>query len=66
MTMQNEFIDLALMVYYTTKHVTIRVTSFLLIYGREVMLPINKPYDLHMRDHMMQIVKEVLHIRKEA
>ena len=62
----NEFIDSALMTYHTTKHVTIGVISFLLVYGREAVLPIDEPYDLRMRDRMMQIVEEVSHIREEA
>ena len=65
-TMWDEFIDPALIAYHTTKYVTMGVTPFLLVYGREAMLPIDKPYDLHMRDHMMQIVEEVFHIREEA
>ena len=58
-TMWNEFIDPALMAYHTTKHATTGVTPFLLVYGREAVLPIDEPYDLCIRDHMMQIVEEV-------
>ncbi len=65
-TMWDEFIDPALMAYRTTKHATIEVTPFLLVYGREVVLLIDEPYDLRMRDRMMQIVEEVPHIREEA
>jgi len=65
-TIWDEFIDPALMTYHMTKHVTTGVTPFLLVYGREVMLPIDEPYDLRMRDRMMQIVEEVPHIRGEA
>ncbi len=54
------------MTYRTIKHAITGVTPFLLVYGREVVLPIDEPYDLRMRDHMMQIVKEVPHIRKET
>jgi len=54
------------MAYCTTKYAITGVTPFLLIYDREVVLPIDEPYDLRMRDHMMQIVKEVPYIRKEA
>jgi len=36
------------------------------VYGREAVLPIDKPYDLRMRDRMMQIVEEVSHVREEA
>ncbi len=65
-TMWDEFIDPALMAYRTTKHATTGVTPFLLVYGREAVLPIDEPYDLRMRDRMMQIVEEVPHIREEA
>ena len=65
-TMWDEFIDPALMAYHTTKYATIGVTPFLLMYGREAVLPIDEPYNLHMRDRMMQIVEEVPHIREEA
>ena len=65
-TMWDEFIDSALMAYHIIKHATMGVTPFLLVYGRETMLPIDKPYDLCMRDHMMQIVEKVSYIRKEA
>ena len=54
------------MAYRMTKHVTTGVIPFLLVYGREAVLPINEPYDLCMRDRMMQIVEEVPHIREEA
>ena len=47
------------MTYRTTKHATMGVTPFLLMYDREAVLPIDEPYDLRMRDHMMQIVEEV-------
>ena len=65
-TMWDEFIDPALMAYYMIKHATTEVTLFLLVYGREAMLPIDEPYDLRMRDRMMQIMEEVPHIREEA
>ena len=57
--MWNEFIDPALMVYHTTKHATTGVIPFLLVYGREAVLLIDEPYDLRMRDCMMQIVEEI-------
>ena len=66
MTMWDEFIDPALMTYRMTKHVTTGVTLFLLMYGREAVLLIDKPCDLRMRNRMMQIVEEVPHIRKKA
>ncbi len=65
-TMWDEFIDPALMAYRTTKHAITGVTPFLLVYGREAVLPIDEPYDLRMRDRMMNIVEEVPHIREEA
>ncbi len=54
------------MAYHMTKHVTTGVTSFLLVYSREAVLPIDELYDLRMRDRMMQIVEEVSHIREKA
>ncbi len=65
-TIWDEFIDPALMAYHMTKHIITRVTLFLLVYDRKAVLPIDKPYDLRMKDRMMQIVEEVPHIRKEA
>jgi len=52
--------------YRTIKYIITEVTPFLLIYDREVVLPIDEPYDLHMRDRMMPIMEEVSHIRKET
>ena len=43
-TIWDEFVDPALMVYYTTKHMTMGVIPFLLIYGREAILPIDEPH----------------------
>src|SRR6266540_4453282 len=54
------------MAYRMTKHVTTGVTSFLLVYGKKAVLPIDELYDMRMRDRMMQIVEEVSHIREEA
>jgi len=65
-TMWDEFIDPALIAYRTIKHAITGVTPFLLVYGREAILPIDEPYDLSMRDRIMQIVKEVPHIRKKT
>src|SRR6266498_2320116 len=65
-TMWDEFIDLALIVYCTIKYTITGVIPFLLVYGREVVLPIDESYDLCMKDCMMQIVKEIPHIREEA
>ncbi len=52
--------------YHTIKHATTGVIPFLLVYDREVVLPIDEPYDLCMRDRIMQIVKEVSYIREKA
>ncbi len=65
-TTWDEFIDPALMAYHTTKYVTTGVIPFLLVYGREAVLLIDEPYNLRMRNRMMQIVKEVPHIREEV
>ncbi len=65
-TMWDEFIDPALMAYHTIKHVITEIIPFLLVYDREAVLPIDEPYDLRMRDRMIQIVEEVPHIREEA
>ncbi len=64
--MWDEFIDPALMAYRTTKHAITGVTLFLLVYGREAVLPIDEPYDLRIRDRIMQIVEKVPHIKEEA
>ncbi len=64
--MWDEFIDPALMAYRTTKHAIMGVTPFLLVYDREAVLPIDELYDFHIKDRMMQIVKEVSHIKEEA
>ena len=66
MTMWDEFINPALIAYHIIKYATMRVTSFLLVYGRKAVLLIDEPYNLRMRDRMMQIVEEVPHIREEA
>ncbi len=66
MTMWDEFIDPILMAYCTIKHAITRVTSFLLMYSREAILFIDESYDFCMKDHMMQIVKKVLHIKEKA
>ena len=54
------------MTYHTTKHSAIGVTSFLLTYGREAVLPIDETKPLIIYEHMMSIVEEILHIREEA
>ncbi len=65
MTIWDEFIDSALIVYHTIKHMTTGIIPFLLVYGRKAMLPIDKSYNLCMKDRMMQIVEEVPHIREK-
>ena len=62
----NEFIELTLMAYCTTKHSSMGVIPFVFIYGRETVLPIDKTLSLIIRDRMLQIVKEVSHIREQA
>ncbi len=42
MDQQNEFVDFVLMAYYIIKHSVTGIISFLLVYGREVMLPIDE------------------------
>ena len=66
MTIWDEFINPALMAYCTIKHATMRVIPFLLVYSKEAVLLIDKPYNLHMRDHIMQIMEEVSYIREKA
>ena len=62
----DQFVDLILMAYYITKHSAIGVTSFLLIYGREAVLPIDETKTLTIYKHMMNIVEEILYIREKA
>ena len=59
MTMWDEFVDPALIMYCTIKHVITGVILFLLIYDRKVVLSIDEPYDCYMRNHIMKIVKEI-------
>jgi len=54
------------MAYCTTKHSAIGVIPFLLMYGREAVLSIDKTKPLIIHKHMMNIVKEIPHIREEA
>ena len=54
------------MAYRTTKHSVTGVTLFLLIYGREAILLIDKTKLLTIHERIMSIVKEILHIREEA
>src|SRR6266511_1230453 len=62
----DEFVDLVLMAYRTTKHSATGVTPFLLTYGREAVLPIDEIKLLTIHERMMSIVKEISHIREEA
>jgi len=54
------------MAYCTTKHSVTSITPFLLIYGREVVLPIDETKPLTIHECMMNIVKEIPHIREEV
>ncbi len=54
------------MAYRTTKHSTTGITSFLLTYGREVVLSIDKTKLLTIYERLMSIVKKISHIREEA
>ncbi len=44
--MWDEFIDLALIAYCMTKYAITKVISFLFMYSKKVILPIDEPYDL--------------------
>ena len=54
------------MAYRTIKHSATGITSFLLTYGREAILPIDETKPLTIYERMMSIVKEISYIRKEA
>jgi len=54
------------MAYRTTKYFTTGVTPFVLVYGREAVLPIDEMLSMTIRDRMLQIVEEILHIREQA
>ena len=54
------------MAYYIIKYSTTGITLFLLVYGREVILPIDKTRSLMIHERIMSIVKEILYIREEV
>ena len=54
------------MAYRITKHSATGVTSFLLTYGKEAVLPIDETKPLTIHECMMSIVEEIPHIREEA
>ncbi len=54
------------MTYHMTKYMIMGVILFLLVYGKKAILPINESYDLYMKNCIMQIMEEVLYIRKET
>jgi len=62
----DEFVNPILIAYHTTKYSAIEVTPFLLIYGRKAILLIDKTKSLMIYERMMNIVKEISHIRKET
>ena len=62
----DEFVDPVLITYRMTKHSATSVTPFLLIYGREAVLLIDETKPLTIHECMMNIVKEIPYIRKEA
>jgi len=49
-----------------TKYSATGVTSFLLTYGREAILPIDETKFLTIHERMMSIVKKIPHIREKA
>jgi len=54
------------MAYRITKYSITGVTSFVLVYRREAVLPIDEMLKITIWDHMMQIVEEIPHIREQA
>ena len=54
------------MAYRTTKHSTTGVKLFVLVYGQEAVLLIDKMLSMTIKDRMLQIVKKVPHIREQA
>ena len=62
----DEFIESTLMAYCTTKHTTIGVTLFVLVYRHEAVLLIDETPSTTIRDCMLQIVEKVFHIREKA
>ncbi len=54
------------MAYCTTKYSAMGVIPFLLTYSRKAVLPIDEIKPLTIHECMMNIVKEIFHIREEA
>jgi len=50
---------------HITKYSVINVILFLLVYDRKSILPINAAKSLIIYEHIMNIVKEIPHIREE-
>jgi len=49
-----------------TKHSAMGIISFLLMYGKEAVLPIDKTKPLIIHECMMNIMEEILYIKEEA
>ncbi len=54
------------MAYHMTKHSAMGIISFLLMYGKEAVLPIDKTKPLIIHECMMNIMEEILYIKEEA
>ncbi len=54
------------MAYRMTKYSAIGIILFLLMYGQEAILPIDKIKSLMIHKHMMNIVKEISYIKEKV
>jgi Integrase zinc binding domain/Integrase core domain len=63
----DEFIAPTLFAYRTTPQTTTKISPFMITYGREARLPIDKPNtDGDFHDRIYQLIEEVPHIRLET